>query len=68
MLSTYDKFIDEWRRADLGLRRLEAHYRKEAVCEPGCTHSQDAPLCSRFSQQQRISPRITGSEATGEAA
>ncbi len=60
---TFDQYFDDCRREEMQLLRLEAHYRKEAVCEPGCSHSPTEPLCSRHSSPQR---RLTTGSDEGE--
>jgi hypothetical protein len=47
------------RRAELQRLALEAHYRKEEVCEPSCIHSPSEPLCSRHSSRT-FDPLTTG--------
>jgi len=61
----FDHYLDLVRQSEHTLRRLESHYRKEAVCEPGCTHSRSEPLCSQ--QGQQLFGPITGSDE-GEGA
>jgi hypothetical protein len=51
MLNSFDKYLMDCERIDRTAAKLEAHYRKESVCEPGCTHSLQEQYCSLHSSQ-----------------
>jgi hypothetical protein len=60
---TYDRYLDSVRCEEFSLLSLEAHYRKETVCEPECIHSPLDALCSLRSSQ-RQDHRTTGKTHT----
>lgn len=60
-LVIFDRYLDIVRREEFSLRQVEALYRKEAVCDPGCVHAPSDSYCSRHSSQ-RLDPPTTGRE------